>query len=68
MHCFAPALDLWQGIRLAPTPGGSSRCLGPPTVQGSLEQAKKDKEVNNAYRAAAMKKMLPAIRDVFIGP
>jgi voltage-gated sodium channel len=35
-------------------------------VQGSLEQASKDKEVNNAYRAVAMKKMIPTIREVFM--
>jgi Ca2+-binding EF-hand superfamily protein len=35
-------------------------------VQGSLEQASKDKEVNNAYRAAAMKKMIPTVKEVFV--
>ena len=35
-------------------------------VEGSLEQASKDKEVNHAYKAAALKKMLPVIRDLFL--
>merc|ERR1719171_2136008 len=35
-------------------------------VEGSLEQASADKEVNSAYKAAAMKKMIPYIKDMFM--
>jgi Ca2+-binding EF-hand superfamily protein len=34
-------------------------------VEGSLEQASADKEVNSAYKAAAMKKMIPRIKELF---
>merc|ERR1712118_424532 len=34
-------------------------------VEGSLDQANSDKEVNSAYKAAAMKKLIPQIRDLF---
>jgi Ca2+-binding EF-hand superfamily protein len=34
-------------------------------VEGSLEQANSDKEVNNAYKTAAMKKLIPQIRELF---
>merc|ERR1719387_161672 len=34
-------------------------------VEGSLEQANSDKEVNSAYKTAAMKKLIPEIRELF---
>jgi voltage-gated sodium channel len=35
-------------------------------VEGSLDQASADKEVNSAYKAAEMKKLIPQIKELFI--
>ena len=35
-------------------------------VEGSLDQASEDKEVNSAYKAAEMKKLIPQIKELFI--